>query len=161
MQMPRDMLFFVARGAAVALLLSCGWALAGDTQIYRTVDEHGNVVYTDRASSANAQKTTVRFHEPSAEDAARVEQERKATQANESKRLQQTAANDAARAQQEKAQKAKQARCDGARSYYFRLRDAGRIFQNDSQGNREYLPDADAEARRNEARQAMEAACGS
>jgi hypothetical protein len=169
-QTPRDMLHsafhgfaiaLLARSAVAALLLSSGFAHAGDTPVYKTVDEHGNVVYTDRPPSAGAQKSTVRFHEPSAEDAAFAEQQRKATEAAQSKRMQQTATSDLARARQEKAQKEKQARCESARSYYNSLRDAGRIFQNDAQGNRVYLSDADAEAKRTEARQAMDAACAS
>jgi hypothetical protein len=168
--MPHDMRCFVgnrsaiaplARSAIAALLLGSGLARAGDTQIYKTVDAHGNVVYTDRASSANAEKSTVRFHEPSAEDLAHLEQQRKASQAAESQRLQQTAASSIARAQQERAQKDKQARCDNARSYYYSLRDATRVYQLDAQGNRVYLPDSEADAKRTEARSAMEAACAS
>lgn len=141
------------------LLLGSGWALAGNTQVYKTVDEHGNVVYTDRPPSAGAPKSTVSFHEPSADDQAHLEQQRKATDAAENKRLQQTAASDVAHARQEKAEKEKQARCETARSDYYRLRDAGRIFQTDAAGNKVYLPDAEADAKRTEAREAMDAAC--
>ncbi|MGB6449145.1 MAG: DUF4124 domain-containing protein [Steroidobacteraceae bacterium] len=151
----------LAQSAIAALLLSGGLARAGDTQVYKTVDEHGNIVYTDRPSSASAQKDTVHFHEPSAEDLARLEQQRKTTQAAESARVQQIAASSVARAQQEKAQKEKQARCDNARNYYDSLRDAARVYQLDDQGNRVYLPDADADAKRTEARESMEAACTS
>ena len=145
----------------IAVVLGGAWARAGDTQIYKTVDEHGNVVYTDRASSANASKSTVRFHEPSAADLASLAQQQKAAQAAESQRLQQTAASNVAHLQQAKAEKEKQARCDSARDNYNRLQQAGRIYQLDAQGNRVYMPDADAEAARTQARTAMEAACAS
>ena len=151
----------LARSAGAALLLACGWAVAGDAPVYKTVDEHGNIVYTDRAPSANAQKGSVKYHEPSPEDLTRLEQQRKATQAAESEHLQQAAASGIARAQQEKVQKQKQARCDSARNYYYGLRDAGRVYQRDAQGNRAYLSDAEAEAKRSDARKTMEAACGS
>jgi hypothetical protein len=49
--------------------------------------------------------------------------------------------------------------CDGARSRYYSLKDARRIFQRDAEGNRVYYNDADADAKREEARQAMLTAC--
>lgn len=157
----RSAVVLLARSAIAALLLSSGFARAGDTQVYKTVDEHGNVVYTDRPISANTQKSTVHFHQPSTEDLARLEQRREATAAAENERLQQAAVSSIARARQEKAQQERQTRCDNARQYYYRLRDATRIYQLDDNGNRVYLPDAEAEAKRTEARGAMEAACGS
>jgi hypothetical protein len=157
----RSAIALLAQSAIAALLLSSSVARAGDTQVYKTVDEHGNVVYSDRASSTKAQKSTVRFHEPSAEDLAHLDEQRKAAQAAESERLQETAASSAARAQQEKAQKEKQIRCENARNYYDSLRDATRVYQLDAQGNRVYLPDTEADAKRTEARAAMEAACAS
>lgn len=168
--MPRDLLHLARAGSVIALLaLSAGTALlfagdrafAGDAQIYKTVDEHGNIVYTDKAPTAHAEKSTVKYHEPSAADLARAEQQHKSDQLAESQRMQQAATDNVARSQQEKAQKQKQARCDSARSYYYGLKDATRVYQRDAQGNRVYLPDADAEAKRTEARKAMEAACGS
>ncbi len=168
--MPRDMLqfsrsrFVIAQlipSAVAALLLGSGIARAGDAQVYKTVDEHGNVVYSDRPSSTSAQKSTVHFHEPSADDLARLDQRRKATQAAENERLQQAAASNIARAQQERVQKEKQVRCENARTYYNSLRNATRVYQLDAEGNRVYLPDAEVDAKRTEARDAMEAACAS
>lgn len=149
----------LAQSAITASLLTGSVASAGDAQIYKTVDAQGNIVYTDQAPSAKSAKSTVKYHEPSPEDLARVEQQRKATEAAENERVQQAAVNGIARARQEKAQKDRQARCESARNYYNGLRDANRIYQLDAQGNRVYLPDADAEAKRADARKAMEGAC--
>jgi Domain of unknown function (DUF4124) len=157
----RSTIALLAGGAIAALLLSGGVARSGDTQVYKTVDEHGNIVYTDRPSSPDMRKSTVRFHEPSEKDLALVEQQSKAARAAESARLQQTAASSIARTQQANAEKEKQARCDNARNYYNRLQDASRIYQLDTQGNRVFLPDPEAEAKRTEAREAMETACAS
>jgi hypothetical protein len=151
----------LAQSAVTASLPSSSAASAGDTQIYKTVDAQGNVVYTDQPPSAKSQKSSVKYHEPSAQDLARVEQQRKATEAAESERVQQAAASNLAQAQQDRAQKEKQARCDNARNNYNSLRDANRVFQLDPQGNRVYLTDAEAEAKRTAARKAMEAACAS
>jgi hypothetical protein len=53
----------------------------------------------------------------------------------------------------------KQAQCDRAREHYYSLKDARRIYDRDAEGNRVFLSDPDADAKREEARQAMAAAC--
>jgi hypothetical protein len=132
-------------------------ACAGDTKLYKTVDAQGNVVYSDEASSPNKQQLTVRYHEPSAEDLKGLEQQRKALQAAEVQRIQQAATDNAAHKQQE----AQQARCESARRYYNSIKDAGRLYQQDEQGNRVILTDEEANAKRAQASQAMASACGS
>jgi ATPase subunit of ABC transporter with duplicated ATPase domains len=146
---------------ALAAAALCGPAYAGDTQIYRTVDAQGNVIYTDKTSSANTQQTTVHYHEPSAEDLKDLEQQRKALQATETQRLQEAVNSNSARAQQEKQQQALQARCESARSHFNATKDAGRLYQQNAQGDRVYLTDQEAVATRIQARQAMIDVCGS
>jgi tRNA A37 threonylcarbamoyladenosine modification protein TsaB len=138
-----------------------GTACAGDTQVYKTLDAQGNVVYTDTTSSANTQQTTVHYHEPSAKDLKGVEEQRKALQATEAQRLQQAVISNSARTQQEKQQQAQQARCESARRYFNSIKDAGRLYQHDAQGDRVYLTDPEADAKRTQARQAMTDSCGS
>jgi hypothetical protein len=140
---------------AVGLSVTGALASAGDTQIYKTVDAHGNIVYSDRASSANAPKAGVQVHEPSAEDLAQVEQQRHANQSAEVERLKEALVHSAGAQQQ----KEKQTRCEHARDQFHNLSDASRIYQLDAQGNRVYLSDAEADAKRAEARRAMDAAC--
>jgi hypothetical protein len=134
-------------------------ALADETQVYKTVDAQGNVVYSDRASGAATKKTAVAVHEPSPEDLKALEQQRKAADAAETQRLQDTLNTRATEDRQSQMQKEKQARCDHAREHFFSLRDANRIYQRDAQGNPVYLSDEAADARRTEARKAMDAAC--
>jgi Domain of unknown function (DUF4124) len=146
--------------AAVALLtIFSGYARAGDTQLYKTVDAQGNVVYTDKPTSSNAPKTSVRVQEPSAADLTQLQQRQQASQAAEIQRLQQTLANSANQVQQAQQQKEKQVRCENARNRFYALKEATRIYQRDAQGNRVYLPDDAADAKRTEARKAMDAAC--
>ena len=73
-----------------------------------------------------------------------------------SERLQ--ANDDAKKAEQDRI---RQAQCDSARDHYYSLRDARRLYDRDADGNRVYINDADADAKREEARAAMAAACGS
>ena len=136
-------------------------ARAGDTPVYRSVDQHGNVVYTDRPNSADASKSALDVHEPNADDLANMEQQRKAAQTAENERLRSAIADGVARAQQERAQQEKQSRCDRARNHFDSLQSATRIYQLDAQGNRVYLSDAEADAKRAEARQAVAEACES
>lgn len=138
-----------------------GTARGGDTPLYKTVDAQGNVVYTDKPSSANTQQTTVHYHEPTAEDLKSAEEQRRAQQAMEAQRLQQAVASNADRLQQERQQQALQARCENARRQFNSIKDAGRLYQQDSQGDRVYLTDQEADAKRAQARQAMTDACGS
>lgn len=138
------------------LAIACVAAHGGETRVYRTVDAQGNLVYTDRGSEANASQTSVRFHEPSPEEVARLEKER---QAAETRQMQETVNSSLRRAQELKSQQEKQAACERARTQYYSMKDAGRLYQRDAQGNRVYLSDADADAKREQARKIMEAAC--
>jgi hypothetical protein len=144
--------------AAAAL---SGIARAGDTAIYKTVDAQGNVVYTDKTPSANSQQSNVHYHEPSAGDLKDLDQQHKALQATQNQRLQEAVNSNSARAQQEKQQQAQQARCESARNHFYLIKDAGRLYQPNAQGDRVYLTDQEADAKRDQARQAMTDACGS
>jgi hypothetical protein len=152
----RSIAAFLALSAAAVVPLSPCAVLAGDTQIYKTVDAQGNVVYTDRAPTRDAPKTSLRVHEPTADDLARAEKQRQVSQANEAQRVKQAVVENAARAQQ---QKEKQVRCESARRQYFALKDATHVYQRDAQGNRVYLPDEQADATRETARKTMDSEC--
>ncbi len=156
MRTPGSNGFQVALAIATCLALAPGAPRAGETRVYKTVDAQGNVVYTDRGSEANASKTSVRFHEPSPEEVARLEKER---QAAETRQMQEAVNSSLRRAQEVKAQQEKQAACERARNQFYSMKDAGRLYQRDAQGNRSYLTDAEADARREQARRLMEAAC--
>jgi thymidylate kinase len=136
-------------------------ARADDVQIYKTVDAQGNVVFSDRSTSSGAAKTSVTVHEPSAQDLKQAAQARLSAQAAELQHLQETLASRSQQTQLAQQQQAKKSRCDSARSNYYSLRDAARIYQLDAQGNRVFLPDEAADAKRAEARRAMDTACGS
>ena len=57
--------------------------------------------------------------------------------------------------------KARAAQCTQDKSQYQKLIQSRRIYTTDKSGERHYLSDADADAARLKARQAMEADCGS
>jgi hypothetical protein len=78
--------------------------------------------------------------------------------ADETARERQQALEDKNRANQ---QHKKQQACDKARNEYYRVRETGRLYKRDADGNRVYYTDDDADALREQARRTMLAACGS
>jgi hypothetical protein len=152
----------LATGIVVALAtLAASPVRAGDTQVYKTTDAHGNVVYTDQAGAADSPQTTVRYHEPSADDLARLQKQRRAEEVTESQRLRDAANANVAQAQQQKAQQEQQARCENARRNYYAIKDATRLYDHNEQGDRVYLTDKEIDAKRAQALQSMTVACGS
>ncbi len=124
-------------------------------EVYKSIDAEGHIVYSDRADSA-AQKSVVRVDRPAPTEVARNAKEQAILQVEDSQRKKEQSVEDAKKAQVEHN---RQVQCDGARSRYYSLKDARRIFQRDAEGNRVYYNDADADAKREEARQAMVTAC--
>jgi hypothetical protein len=126
-------------------------------EIYKSVDADGHVTYSDHALTPTAQKSVVQVDPPNPVEVARIAKEQAILNAVEVQRKKQQAVDDAKAAQQNQA---KQAQCDSARNHYYSMKDARRIYQRDADGNRIYYSDTEADAKREEARQAMLTACG-
>jgi len=150
----------VTRAVIAAALLALAGAASplAAQDVYRSVDADGHVTYSDRGGSKGAPKTSVHVDQPNPAEVARLAHEQQLLDADEATRARQQALDDRNRAvQQHKQQQA----CERARSYYDEIKDAARMYQRDAQGNRIYLSDEDADARRAQARRTMIAACGS
>lgn len=143
-------------GAVMALILVSYVPLRAG-EIYRYVDADGHVVYSDRAPTKAAPKTVVKVDQPNPSDVARLARESEIQKAEELQRNQKKAADEQRKAQQDHDQ---QVRCQTARDRYYSLKEARVLYDRDAEGNRVYLSDPDADARREEARGAMNAACG-
>jgi hypothetical protein len=141
---------------AVVLLVRPQWALLAQ-EVYKSTDAQGHVVYSDRASTSTAKKSEVHVTQPDPAEVARIAKEQEILNAQDAQRKQQQAVDDKKKAQQDRE---KQSRCDAARNHYFSMKDARRIFHMDADGNRVYDTDPEADARREDAKQAMTAACG-
>jgi hypothetical protein len=124
--------------------------------IYKSVDAAGHVVYSDHAETPAAEKTDVHVAVPDPDDVARLAKEQEILRVEDAQRKKQQSADDAKKAQGEHD---KAATCGNARSHYYSLKDARRVFHRDADGNRIYYTDADADLQREQARQAMTAAC--
>jgi hypothetical protein len=126
-------------------------------QIYRSVDAQGHVTYSDRPNASGAQKADVSVQQADPAEAQRLAQERQLLKAEDDQRKKQTATDARAKAQQDHD---KASRCRVARDNYNNLKDVARIYKLDADGNRVFLSDAEAEAKRETARQVMTTACG-
>jgi hypothetical protein len=126
-------------------------------QIYRSVDAQGHVTYSDRPNASGAQKADVSVQQADPGEAQRLAQERQLLKAEDDQRKKQQATDARAKAQQDHD---KASRCRVARDNYNNLKDVARIYKLDSDGNRVFLSDAEAEAKRETARQVMTTACG-
>jgi Domain of unknown function (DUF4124) len=139
------------------LLCACVFCPARADEVYKSVDAQGQVTYSDRPNTRAAQKTAVEVQGPNAAEAARLAKEQAILKAEDEQRKRKEHVDSTVK---EHLDHVKQVRCDNARNHYLNMKEAGRIFQRDADGNRVYYSDADADAKREEARKAMNAACG-
>lgn len=150
--MSRSILVLLA--ASTVTLLSAAHIARADV-IYQWTDAKGEVHYTDqwvpgakiiRTEGARGSTTSASalqgIHNESAAASGALKSEQQA----------QAVQNDEA--------KVRAARCTQDREEYQKLIDSRRIFTTDKSGERHYLSDADADAARLKARQAMDADCG-
>jgi hypothetical protein len=144
--------------SVVWLALVCAASPLAAQEVYKSVDADGHVVYSDRGATKGAPKTAVHVDQPDPAEVARLAHEQALLTADEQARARQQAIDDKNKAQQQHKQ---QQACEKARSHYSYLRDSARIYQRDTDGSRMYLSDEAADAAREQARQAMIAACGS
>ena len=139
------------------LLFASALGAAQGDPIYRSVDAQGHVTYSDRPNSSGAQKADVSVQQADPAEAERLAKERQLLKAEDDQRQKQQASDSRAKAQQ---QHDKETRCRIARDNYNNLKDVGRIYKLDADGNRVFLSDSEAEAKRETARQVMTTACG-
>ncbi len=126
-------------------------------EVYKTVDASGNVVYSDRPSSPKSEKMTVPVQQADPSEAARLAKQRALQDADYAQRSRQESEE---QGRQDAQSRQEAARCSSARNRYFMLKDVGRIFRLDADGNRVFYSDAQADTMRAAAKQAMEQACG-
>ena len=149
-----------ARGVTLVALLVLGCAATplSAQQVYKSVDAEGHVVYSDRGGTKSAPKNTLHVDEPDPAEAARLAHEQELLKADDAQRSRQQALEDKTKATQ---QHKRQLACENARNQYFHMREAARLYKRDDNGNRIYYSDDEADAMREQARQAMVGACGS
>ena len=150
---------FGLRGAVFVALLLLLYPVCAPRagEVYKSVDAQGHVVYSDHADPSTAQKSVVTIDRPDPNEVARIAKEQEILKAEEIQRKRQQSTDEKKKAQQEHDA---QVQCENARNRYYAMKDARRIYQRDANGNRIYYTDPEADAKREESRQAMQAACG-
>jgi hypothetical protein len=146
--------------AALGALVALACLPLAAQQVYKSVDAQGHVVYSDRGATKTAPKTDLRVDEPDPVEAARLAKQQQILDAQEQQRLKEQTASDHAKALEDRKRLQKQKACENARNSYYRLQETNRLFKRDADGNRVYYSDAEAETMRQQAKQAMTAACG-
>jgi Domain of unknown function (DUF4124) len=139
------------------LLLLAARPLPGQ-EVYKSVDANGHVTYSDRGTSKNSAKTSLKVEKGDPAEAARIAKEQQQLKAEDAQRSRQDALQAKNKASDDRQ---RDAACKSARSNYFHLKDANRLFKFDADGNRVYYSDEQADAMRAQAQRAMTTACGS
>jgi preprotein translocase subunit SecF len=143
---------------SLVLWVGGGMSLCAD-EVYKYVDADGHLVFSDRAPTKTAQKSQVRVDQPDAAQAAQNAKETQLLKAEDTQRKRQEALDERNKQVQDQLKRNKQIQCENARSRYYTLRDSGLIYHTDPNGNRTYYSDTEADARREDARRLMAAAC--
>ncbi len=140
-----------------ALLLLAGVVHA---DVYRDVDEHGVKQYTDKPQSLPAQKLSVQSHRTDvAEVSKRIEEENKQLgQTEQGRQTTQKQQQDQKEASELTA-KDKADRCVKARERYEKFMNSQRLYKTTDKEERQYLSDAEIDAARQSAKQAMDELC--
>ncbi|MGH8269488.1 MAG: DUF4124 domain-containing protein [Steroidobacteraceae bacterium] len=143
----------VLLATSMAALLGVAAIAHADT-VYKWTDAKGEVHYTDQwVPGAKIVRTDTAHGTPTAASAMQgVQGESKAA----ASQLQEQ--QDAQAVQQDEA-KARAERCTQDKAEYQQMIQSRRIYAVDKSGQRQYLSDADADAARLKARQAMDADC--
>ena len=145
---------------ACAALLASGLAMGGE--IYKWVDENGNVHYEDRPTGeGNVQRVAeVRSRNTdTAAVAARVDSQRKARAA--ARQVESEAPEEMSKEELRAEQQARHERCESYRAKLQAFLTAPRMYEEDEAGERSYLEEDQIMAKRSEVEEKIQEYCGS
>ena len=145
---------FILLVTSMAVLLAAVGTARADT-VYEWTDAKGEVHYTDQWVPGAKLVRTDTAHRPAADSSAAQGIQSESNAASQGLKQQQET-----QAVQQDEAKARAARCTQETAEYQKLIESRRIYTTDKSGERQYLSDADADAARLKARQAMDADCG-
>ena len=146
-----------------AILSACAILCIGSVaqaDVFKYVDEKGNVQYTDRPEKLPAQRLNIQSQRTDVVELDLRSGEEAKAAADADKARQQA---DKARANNAKDEKAstegKAEACNKARQEYLARMNATRLYEDLPNGERRYLSDKEYDATRASAKQAMDALC--
>jgi hypothetical protein len=131
-------------------------AVPASAEMYRWVDEHGKVQYSDQPPPEKA-KTGKKLDIPNqpASPAADATKTAKDKELDFRKRQTDAATADAKQKKADEEKQASAANCDAARKNLRTLEESGRVFTYNEQGERAYMSDAEREKSMATARKAV------
>jgi hypothetical protein len=149
---------------ACLLTLAALAAAPAGADVYKFKDAHGNVMYTDKPSTLPAERLNVQSQKTDTVAVqARAEEEMKRMQAAASStgQQQQPAPAQQGGAQQTPQQSAqsKADQCTKARARYDNYMNSQKLYEQQPNGERRYLTDAEIEAARASAKSSMDVLC--
>lgn len=159
--MEKAMLRTLLMLTAAAAALAAGTAAA---DVYKFKDDQGNVLYTDKPSTLPAERLNIQSQKTDVvaaqtrtqEELKRLQDADKASQSAANQGQQQQPASSQA-SQDPAAQRAEQ--CTKARQRYDSYMSSQRLFEQQADGQRRYLSDAELDAARASAKASMDVMC--
>ncbi len=148
----------MSRLVPITALMLAGALSVAQADVYRWVDAQGVPHYSDEwvPGSVLVQTTHARPESSSPSSSS------SSSLSGQSSRIhEQLTEEDNARAVQQDIAKAKATQCEAAKARYTKAIEARRIYKQDANGDRTFLSEEDSEAYRQQARQAVQDACGS
>jgi catalase len=138
-----------------ALLVMQAFLLDVSAQnVYKTVDEQGNVIYTDRPP-VNVPVETVAGLDISRTDSAGINsknvESRKQAAADNAAAQMRAAHDDEDASKQAKIDEKRKENCKAAKQHVTKYSEARRLYRDTGEGEREYLSDAEMDAERSNA----------
>jgi Domain of unknown function (DUF4124) len=149
------------RRVSLTAVLFAGALTLARADVYRWVDPQGQPHYSDQWVPGSQVIKTDKAHPPGAATTARAQQDQKSLTAASERISKELSAEDNARAVQADLAKSRDARCKAAKDAYQRAIISRKVYKDDKDGTRTYLSDAEADAYREQARQAVQDNCGS
>lgn len=144
---------------ACAALLASGLALGGE--IYKWVDENGNVHYEDRPIGEGTVQHVKEVQTRNTDDAAvaaRVDEQRKARAV--ARQVESEAPAEMSREEKRAEKQARQEQCQAYRAKLQVFLTAPRIYEQDEAGERSYLEEDQIMARRSKVEEKIQEYCG-
>ena len=143
---------------AISSLLFAGAVSVANADVFRWVDEHGGVHYSDQWVPGSQVIKTTKAH-PSSDTMSRAEQR---TLSASSKAISGQLEDESnARAVQQDMARVRDAQCRAAQDRYLKSIESRRVYKEDKNGERTYLTDDEADAYREVARKDVQVRCGS
>ena len=141
-----------------AALAFCAGAVHADVYMFK--DAQGNVQYTDKPPTLPAERLNVQSRKTDVvEVQAREQAEMAQLKAADQARTQTAAARADQKAAAELTAKDKAERCTKARERYEKYSMSQRLYENQPNGERRYLSDAELDAARSSAKSTMDEFC--